>query len=165
MKNSPRAYVVFAGGLGNQLFQASALFGLNSNYQKFWLKGASNPRNGLNGLPESLTLLDLPNRSIPLIFERFLQKVVNLNLKNSVPDLAGIKRTPRARVAERRTFPETTQVPIKFTISVIARESRISPTLPPITALILLCKSISGCGPDATPPKPLIGAPSGRISE
>ena len=70
---------------------------------------------------------------------------------------------PRARVAERRTLPETTHVPIRFTMSTIARESRVSPALEPITLRMRVWRSISGCGPLATPPKPLIGAPSGRI--
>jgi len=71
--------------------------------------------------------------------------------------------TPSARVAERRTFPETTQVPIRFTRSTIARLSKASPALEPITLRMRIWRSISGAGPLATPPKPLIGAPRGRI--
>lgn len=93
MKRGANAYVVFAGGLGNQLFQASALLSLDSRYRKFWLNGVSKPRLSNEGHPESLTLLDLPNRIAPTVFQGLLQKIVNLNLKYSVPDVEGIERT------------------------------------------------------------------------
>ena len=72
---------------------------------------------------------------------------------------------PSARVAERRTFPATTHVPIRLTISTMARLSSFSPALPPITLRNVSCSLISGAGPEAVPPKPLIGAPSGLILE
>jgi hypothetical protein len=58
-----------------------------------WLNGVSKPRLSNDGYPESLTLLDLPNRMAPMVFQGLLQRVVNLNLKHSVPDVEGIKRT------------------------------------------------------------------------
>lgn len=93
MKKDANAYVVLAGGLGNQLFQVSALLSLDSRYRKFWLNGVSKPRLSNEGHPESLTLLDLPNRIAPTVFQSLLQKIVNLNLKYSVPDVEGIERT------------------------------------------------------------------------
>jgi hypothetical protein len=101
MKKGARAYVVLAGGLGNQLFQASALLGLDSRYRKLWLNGVSKPRLSNDGSPESLTLLDLPNRVAPILFQGLLQKIVNLNLKQSVPDLEGINRTLSAKIVKK----------------------------------------------------------------
>lgn len=100
MNKGANAYVVLAGGLGNQLFQTSALLGLDSRYQKLWLNGVSKPRLSTDGLPESLTLLDLPNRMVPMIFQSLLQKIVNLNLKYSVPDVEGIERKITTRIVK-----------------------------------------------------------------
>lgn len=100
MKKVENAYVVLAGGLGNQLFQASALLGLDTRYRKMWLNGVSRPRLGNDGRPESLILLDLPNRMIPIVFRGFLQRLVNLNLKHSVPDVEGIERTVFTRIVK-----------------------------------------------------------------
>jgi len=48
-------------------------------------------------------------------------------------------------------------------MSTIARLSNGSPALEPITFLMRVWRSISGAGPLATPPNPLIGAHRGRI--
>jgi hypothetical protein len=101
MKKGARAYVVLAGGLGNQLFQASALLSLDSRYRKLWLEGVSDPRMSDNGSPESLTLLEIPNRLTPLLLQGLLKKIVNLNLKQSVPDMEGIERTLSARIVKK----------------------------------------------------------------
>lgn len=101
MAKSLRAYVVLAGGLGNQLFQASALLGLDARYKKFFLLGISEPRMSLEGQPESQSLLDLPSRKIPWIFLAFLKRVVNLNLKYSVPDIEVVRRTLIARTVKK----------------------------------------------------------------
>jgi len=101
MEKGPTAYVVLAGGLGNQLFQASALLGLESRYRKLWLDGVSTPRMNNNGDPESLTLLDLPNRLAPKLFQGLLKKIVNLNLKQSVPDVVGIERTITSKILKK----------------------------------------------------------------
>ena len=101
MKKGGTAYVVLAGGLGNQLFQVAALLGLDSRFQKLWLDGVSKPRVNDIGDPESLTLFDLPNRIAPFFFQRLLKKIVNLNLKLSVPDVEGIEKTLTAKIVKQ----------------------------------------------------------------
>lgn len=101
MKRGANAYVVLAGGLGNQLFQASALFSSDSRYRKLWLNGVSKPSLNNEGHPESLNLLDLPSRMAPMLFHGLLQKIVNLNLKYSVPDVRGMKRTFHAKIIKK----------------------------------------------------------------
>jgi hypothetical protein len=101
MKKGARAYVVLAGGLGNQLFQASALLSLDSRYGKLLLKGVSEARVNDEGSPESLTLLAIPNRMTPMLFRGLLKKIVNWNLKHSVPDVEGIKRTLYASIVKK----------------------------------------------------------------
>jgi hypothetical protein len=101
MEKSSKAYVVLAGGLGNQLFQASALLGLHARYKIFYLQGISEPRLSIEGYPESLSLLDLPSRKIPWIFQVLLKRVVNLNLKYSVPDIENVRRTILAKTVKR----------------------------------------------------------------
>jgi hypothetical protein len=54
-----------------------------------------------DGCPESLTLLDLPNRMIPIFSQGLLRKVVNLNVKLSVPDVEGIGKTFTAKVLKK----------------------------------------------------------------
>lgn len=101
MKKRAKAYVVLAGGLGNQLFQVSALLSLDSHYEKLWLKGVCKPRLNSDGSPESFTLLKLPSRVAPILFQGLLQKIVNLNLKQSIPDVEGIKATLFTKIKKK----------------------------------------------------------------
>ena len=79
--------MILAGGLGNQLFQISALLSTNDRYQQYWLSGISTPRTNSNGIPEALSLLNITAKITTPFFNRILQKVADLNLRLSVPDI------------------------------------------------------------------------------
>lgn len=73
--------------------------------------------------------------------------------------------SPNAISAVRRTLPEMTHLPTRFIRSTIVVTESGCPLLASRTARQASCISRSGPGPDATPPKPLIGSPAGRTSE
>jgi len=66
---------------------------------------------------------------------------------------------------QRRTLPATTQRPMRFMMSVMSVSVSGAPARFSSSVRTQSSISFSAAGPEATPPKPLIGVPNGRISE